>query len=338
MTRLCKALAVLVLVAGAMCTAQGATIKLATLAPDGTVWHRALQEMGAEWQRATSNGVQLRIYPGGVAGDDPDMVRKMRIGQLQAALLTVAGLASIDGEINVFTIPLFFDSYEEHAYVLDKLRPYFAQRFEQRGYVLLGWAHGGWVHLFSKQPVRTVEDLRSIKLFSWAGDDTFIQVWKSNGFHPVALASTDILTGLQTGMIDAIPTTPLAALTLQWYKQTPYMTELGVAPLVGALVMTKTAWDRIPEAQRPALRSAALAAEAKMSHEIPRLDDEAVQQMKERGLTVVGLDGDPAAGGWRKLADTFAERMRKSMVPEEVFAQALRYRDEYRAAHSGAKP
>ncbi|MGB5999995.1 MAG: TRAP transporter substrate-binding protein DctP, partial [Thermoanaerobaculia bacterium] len=121
-------------------------IKLATLVPDGSVWDKALKEMGADWKESSDGRVTLRIYPGGVAGDEPDVVRKMRIGQIQAASLTVTGLSEIDPAFKVFTIPLFYDSYEELLFVLEAMEPYLAAKLEARGFVFVHWGHAGWVH------------------------------------------------------------------------------------------------------------------------------------------------------------------------------------------------
>ena len=156
-------------------------VKLATLVPEGSVWDKALRDMGAEWTSSTQGRVSLRVYPGGVAGDEPDVVRKIRIGQLQAAAITTAGLASIDPSFNVFNVPMFFTSYPELFATLDKLEPVLKQRLDAKGFVLLSWGHGGWVYFFTKQPVETVEGLRHTKMFTWAGDDQMVAVWKAKG-------------------------------------------------------------------------------------------------------------------------------------------------------------
>lgn len=307
-----------------------AVVKMATLAPEGSVWDKVLRDMGAEWREATNGEVTLRIYPGGVAGDEPDLVRKMRIGQLHAAALSTAGLSVIDPGFEIFEIPMFYRSYEELIHVLAKLRPLLEKRLHERGFVLLNWGHGGWIHFFSKKPVKTVADLRGQKLFSWSGNDAMIQLWRKNGFQPVALAATDILTGLQTGMIDALPTTPLAALSLQWFRQTPYMQELGLAPLVGATVVTRKLWDKLsPEAQA-AMRRTAQKSEARFNDEIPQQDARAVEQMKERGLNIVEIS-DAQEAEWRKEAETFAARMRESMEATDLLDLARRERDAFRA-------
>lgn len=315
--------------------AQNSVIKLATLVPEGSVWDKGLREMGGQWTAATQGRVSLRVYPGGVAGDEPDVVRKMRIGQLQAAALTTAGLADIDPAFQLFKIPMFFDSYPELDAVLDKLTPLLKQRLEAKGFVLLNWGHGGWLYFFNHQPVKTVEDLKKLKLFWLTGDDVMVQKWKSLGFQPVPLSANDILTALQTGMIESYPTTPLIALTLQWYKQTPYMSGVGLDPLVGGMIMTKQAWMKLSEADRATVAASCHRMEERLEVEVPRQDTSAVVQMQQRGLTVI--KATPASiAQFRHLADQFSESMRGTIVPEDILQLATRERDAYRQAH-GAK-
>ena len=304
-------------------------VKLASLVPDGSVWHKVLQGTGAEWSAATGGRVTLRIYPGGVAGDEPDMVRKMRIGQIQASALTVVGLASIDDSFMVFVIPALFDSYPELLYVLARMKPILMQRLEAKGFVLLNWGHAGWLHFFTKRPVQTAAEIRKLKMFVPAGDDRMVRLWKETGYQPVPLSATDILTGLQTGMIEAYPTTPLAALALQWYRSTPYMVERGLAPLVGGMVITKTAWAKISEADRAAILAACAKAEERLEREIPGQDSLAVREMQKRGLTVSRVKPE-AAAEWDATAATFATKMRGTMVPADVLDLAIRERDGYR--------
>jgi len=328
-TVLLGGIAACVALSAPMAHAQATVVKLATLVPDGSVWHKVLRDMGDDWSRATGGRVTLRIYAGGVAGDEPDMVRKMRIGQIQAAALTVTGLADIDDSFHTFAVPMMFDSYPELFYVLDRMEPTLKQRLDQKGFVLLNWGHGGWVYFFSKQPVSSLAELKKTKMFSWAGDDRMVQAWKNNGFHPVPLAATDILPGLNTGMIDALPTTPLAAASLQWFRQTPYMADAGLGPLIGGLVITKAAWNRIGEADRAAIMKACDKTEARLMREVPAQDSSSVREMQSRGLKVVPVKAAEIAS-WRKIADDFAVKMRGSIVPGEILDLAIRERDAYR--------
>jgi TRAP-type C4-dicarboxylate transport system substrate-binding protein len=318
---------VLSLVQGSAVAAPKTLIKMATLAPEGTAWDKALKTMGAEWRRVTGGEVTLRIYPGGTAGDDADVVRKMRIGQLDAAGVTISGLTEMDASFEAFGIPMLFDSWEELEGVLIELEPYFRDQLESQGFVFLNWAHGGWAHIFSANPVRSVDDLRKVKLFVTAGDDKRVQWWKNNGFQPRPLAVTDILTGLQTGMIDAMVTTPLVTMSMQWYRKIPYMHNLPLGPLLGANVMTKRSWNRLPEESRTALLGAAKDLETQIFSRISEDDATSIRLMEERGLTVVE-SADEAE--WREQIRRFATDMRGGIVPAETFDLMIETRDKVR--------
>jgi TRAP-type C4-dicarboxylate transport system substrate-binding protein len=255
------AFAALALSLTAAVRAQTAALKLATVVPDGSIWDKSLKKMGTDWSQATGGRVSLAVFSGGSQGDEPTVLRKMRVGALQGASLTVVGLANIDSSFNVFNVPFFFESYDELNAVVEKLTPLLKQRVEAKGFVLLHWGHGGWLQVFSKGPVTTVADLKALKLYTSAGDDRMTQFYKAHGFQPRAMAMTDILTGLTTGMLDALPTPPLAAMAFQWYKQTPYMLDIGLTPLVGATVVTKKAWDAISAADRMKMLEIAAAVE-----------------------------------------------------------------------------
>jgi TRAP-type C4-dicarboxylate transport system substrate-binding protein len=216
---------------------------------------------------------------------------------------------------------MLFASWQELDAVLAELRPELERRLDAKGFVLLSWGHGGWVHLFSRSPVRTVDDLKKQKLFVWAGDDAQVQLWRRHGYQPVPLAATDVTMGFQTSMIDVVPTTPIAALTLQWFRQAPNMLGLGLAPLVGAVVVTKPAWDAAAGAERQALVAAAAALEAKLAREVPKTDAAAIDQMRGRGLVVHQVSAEEEAK-WRAAAEAFSREGREANVPEEILQLA----------------
>jgi TRAP-type C4-dicarboxylate transport system substrate-binding protein len=311
-------------------------VKLATLAPDGSIWHRVLTEQAVEWKRLSNGRVELRIYPGGVAGDDPDMVRKMRVGQLQAAALSVEGLAEIDEAFRLFQTPLFFDSPDELWHVLDRLEPVLRPRLEAKGFVLLNWGYGGWVYLYSKRPIDDLGDLRAQKLFMWSGDERGMRIWRSHGLQPVALAATDIMMALQTGMIEALATTPLAALSLQWYRLVPYQLDAGLAPLIGATVMTQRGFQALPEQDREALRGASARADQRFRKEVPEQEQRALVEMRERRLTVTSI-APAGQAEWESNARSLAETYGADVVPADVFDLARRLRNEYRQGGGGTR-
>jgi TRAP-type transport system periplasmic protein len=306
------------------------TLKLATVVPEGSIWDKNLKQMAEEWKQATSGRVNVTVYGGGSQGDESTVLRKMRLDALQAASFTAVGLGTIDASFNVFDIPFFFDSYDELNYVTDKLTPAIKKKIEPKGFVLLNWGHGGWTQVFSKKPVQTVDDLRKVKLYTSAGNDRMVQWFKSNGFEPRAMAMTDIMTGLTTGMIDGLPSPPLAAMFFQWYKQTPYMLDIGLAPIVGATVVTAKTWKGIPDADKPKLLAAAEGVEQRLRVDVPKQDQSAIETMTKAGLTVTKATGPE----WKTQLDSLAKTMRGEMVPVDIFDLATKARDEYRKQHA----
>jgi len=329
--RVFVALAAVVLLVSAP-SAQTVAIKLATIVPDASIWDKALKQMAADWKQATGDRVVTTVFSGGSQGDEPTVLRKIRLDALQAASFTVVGLGTVDASFNVFNMPFFFESYEELNAVVEKMTPVFRQRLQAKGFVLLNWGHGGWLQVFTKRPVKTVADLKSIKLYTSAGDDRMTQWYKANGFQPRAMAMTDILTGLTTGMLEGLPTPPAAALAFQWNRQTPFMLDIGIAPVVGATLVSQRTWDRIPEADRAKLTQAALAVEKKLQADVPKQDALSVLLMQQQGLTVTKAAGPE----WRAEGERLAKTMRGEMVPRDIFDLALKERDAYREQRTPA--
>jgi TRAP-type C4-dicarboxylate transport system substrate-binding protein len=332
--RIVAAVALAVLALARLPVAQGvSTIKLATVVPDGSIWDKDLKQMGEQWKAATDGRVLLTVFAGGSQGDESTVLRKIRLGSLQAASFTVVGLGSIDPAFNVFNLPFFFESYAELNAVTQRLTPILKQRAEAKGFVLLNWGPGGWLQLFSKRPIQRVADLKGAKLYTSAGGDQMTQWYKANGYQPRAMAMTDILTGLTTGMIDAVPTPPVAALAFQWYKQTPYMLDIGLAPVVGATVVVKKVWTSVPDRDRAKMMESAGQVEKHLEVEVPKQDSFAVALMSQQGLKVTKASGPE----WRQEADALAKAMRGRMVPPDIFDMAVAERDGLRRRKPAAQ-
>jgi TRAP-type C4-dicarboxylate transport system substrate-binding protein len=333
-----RRLAVAACVAGALVAAAApalgspVVVKMATLAPEGSTWYRLLQGMGDQWTKVSGGAVTLRIYPGGVAGDEDAMIRKMRIGQIQAAAITGIGLAYLDKSFYALHIPMMYASEAEFDFVRDRYAPVLEKRMEENGLIILNWGDAGWVHFFSTTPVITPEDAKALKLFMWSGDTNLIQLYKEAGFHPVPLSTSDLLPGLQTGMVDGFGSTELAALAFQWFGLAPNMADLRWAPLTGATVITKAAWDKIPAELRPKLMEASREAGRKLRFEIRRLNREATEVMVKNGLKVHKVPPDVQAR-WRKMVEDVYPRIRGGIMPAEAFDAVRKLRDEYRAAN-----
>src|SRR5690606_5354543 len=187
-------------------------IKLGTLAPEGSTFHNHLRALGEKWAKASGGGVKLVIYPGGTVGNESDMVKKLRINQLQAALLTGTGIHDIDPAVQALQVPMLLKSNEELDYALEKMAPKLEKILDDKGFVVLHWGDAGWVTFFTQKPAKTPADMQDQKVFAWAGDEGAVEAWKIAGFKPVVISATDITTSLQTGMIQAVDTTPVSAL------------------------------------------------------------------------------------------------------------------------------
>ncbi|MEI6393531.1 MAG: TRAP transporter substrate-binding protein DctP [Verrucomicrobiota bacterium] len=313
------------------------SLKLSTLAPAGTSYHKSLQAMGEKWRKASDGVVQLVIFAGGTQGSEADMVGLMQTGNLDAGLLTAGGLAEIDpAALAMQVMPMFFRNLDELDYVAQKLRAQLDARLLAKGYVVLFWSDSGWVRFFSKSPVLHPDDLRKLKVFSGSDSAAAYDLWKVSGFSPVSLEATGIPQGLLSGAISSVPTVPIFALAMQLDSQAKQMLEVNWAPLVGAAVVRKKAWDRVPAAAREAMLKIA----AEIGEQVKKAgraeSDAAVAAMVKNGLVVQKVNPEVEAE-WRAVIDKVQNQIRGKVVPADVFDEAQRLVKDYRAA-GGAKP
>ena len=284
--------------------------------------------MAAAWQEGTDGRVRMQVR--GTTGDEATLIRRMRMNQPQVAALTLPGLAAVDEAFGVFGIPFFFASDAEAEHVVEALTPRLREVLAERGLVLLNWGHGGWAHIFSARAITSLDDLRSARLFTSSGDDGMVQWFKENGFNPVPLALTDVLMGLNTGLIDAYPSPPYGALVFQWYRQTSHMLDIPLNPVFGAPVMTQSAWNRIGEADRAVLLEAARETQDYLFEAAPQQDREAVAEMQKRGLTVTAVP-PMLADFLRAEIDRLTSTWRGSRVPADIYDAALEARSAFRS-------
>ena len=312
-------------------------VRLGTLAPKGSSSYKHVLAMGEKWKTAPGGGVALTIYADGTMGGEADMVRRMRIGQLQAGMLTTVGLTEIESAVaGLQHLPMMFRSLEEVDYIGEKLQPMLEKRLLEKGFVVLVWADAGWVRFFSKTLVIHPDDLKKTKLFSWAGNPAQVDIYKSAGFNPVPLETVDILPNLQTGLITAVPTLPFVALATQIDAAAPYMLELNWVPLVGATVISKKTWDLIPPAAREHVLKTAKESGKLIKTDNRRESVEAVEAMKKRGLKVQAIT-PKLEDEWRQATEAVYPKIRGRIVPEEIFDEVVRLLKEYRASREGSK-
>ncbi|MAP28581.1 MAG: hypothetical protein CMF84_00895 [Candidatus Marinimicrobia bacterium] len=320
--RLFKNAIFLMILVSVLVAGKKTVIKMATLAPEGTDWHGMLMEMGQRWKTATEGNVILRIYPSGVVGDERDMIRKIRIGQIHAAAITTEGLSEINPDVNVYTIPMLFDDYDDVDWFRKKIGKKLEEGIKKNGFTPLFWADIGWAHWFTATPIQYPKDLKKAKIFTWAGDYNGAELWGKGGYTAVPLASIDILSGLQTGLIDAIGVTPITALASQWFGIANHMLEMKWGLLTSSIIIDNRIWDRIPSVYQKSLLE--IAQEIGVRHQrIHRYDDDkSIEIMKKNGLVVHPQSVEDHAF-WKSHLKTWYPDIRGTFIPEDIFDQAI---------------
>ncbi|MBN1268587.1 MAG: TRAP transporter substrate-binding protein DctP [Kiritimatiellae bacterium] len=323
--------ACLLALAGALSAPAQVVIKLGTLAPEGSPWHAALLKLDQRWRDLSGGKVILRIYAGGVAGDEPDMLRKMKIGQLHAGSLTSAQLRTITPDMEAPMFPLLIQDDKELDYVGEKIRPLLDQQLESKGFKAITWANAGWVHFFSKEPVVTPADMQRRKLFFWGSDVGYVDLLKNSGFNPIPLAATDLLPSLQTGLVDSFAAPPTAALAFQWFALAPNMTGFRWQPLQSVTLITMRKWGEIPADLREPFLAAADEVARDLQKDIRKLEADAIAAMQKHGLKVHPVPAE-ALAEWEALV---AEKGRPAFVgprfSREMFERIESALAEYRS-------
>jgi len=310
-------------------------IRIGTSAPKNSLWNETLMYLRQDWVKISKGELDIKILAGGSLGDEPEMVKMLRAGRIEAAGLSSVGLSRIDKSISCLQIPMMFRSYQELDYVRERIAPRLDQKLEEVGFKLLHWADAGWVHTFTKKPAVTPEDLKKMKLFTAAGDPETEKLFKEFGFHAVQLSQTEMITSLQTGMIDAVNIPPLYALINKFDHQAPYMIGIKWTPLIAGTVIDLKVWQALPEKYRPQLLEAARKAGDRLRSEIRQLGENSIREMQIRGLKVVGLDSDTLAL-WQLEAEKTYPKLRGRYTPADLFDEVQRLRDEFRKSRGQA--
>jgi len=262
-------------------------VKIATLAPEGSSWMNLFHAWGKAVEEKSGGKLKLKFYAGGVAGDERDVVRKMRIGQLNGAAVTAIGLGLIQSEVRVLELPMFIRNNDELDYVRNKLDADFRKKFEDKGYILLGWGDVGPIHIFSNIPLNTKADLAQTKLWAWVDDPMVRALFTQLGANGVPLGVPDVLPSLQTGMINACYGSPLSTVALQWYTKVKYMTSMHITQAVGATVITKRDFEKLGPDLQKILMEESKALEIKVLKTIREDNGKALASMKAAGIQVI---------------------------------------------------
>ena len=280
-------LALLLLALPAPARAEVQTIKMATLAPDGSSWMNVFGKWKAAIEKRTGGQVKVKFYAGGVAGEERDVIRKMRLGQMNAAAITAVGLGLIQPDVRALEIPFLFKNEGELDRVRAALDADFRKKFEEQGFVLLSWGDVGPVRLYSNIPLKDKADLQKVKMWVWNDDPLLAKLFQRLGMNAVALGVTDVLPSLSTGVINGCNGSPLAAVALQWHQKVKYATSLELSQAVGAAVLTKKQWDAFTPEQRKIIDEETRTLSVDLIKQIRADNVNALAKMRSQGIEVV---------------------------------------------------
>jgi len=306
-------------------------LKFATLAPAGSTWMNVIAEWAGKVEKESQGRIKFKFYPGGVSGDEPDMIRKIRFGQIHGAAMTGHGIGSLYSPARVLEIPFLFRNYEEVDYVRAQMMPEIRAGFRKNDYELLGWMEVGFVRFFSRTPIHSMDDLKKRRIWQWQGDPLSAAFFSASNIAPVPLPITEVFTSLSTGLIDTVIAPPLGAIALQWFTKTPYMTEVPMADGIGGLVVSSKFFNRLPKDLQELLLRTGNEASEKLLVETRKDNEKSLGVLKQNGVTFTLAWKDIKEADVFSIRDRAAADLAKSgYIPAEVYDRARKALAEYR--------
>ncbi len=308
-------------------------LKIATLAPEGSSWMKLFHQWQARVEQRTEGRIKVKFYAGGVQGDEPEVIRKMRLGQLSGAAITGIGLSKIDPEVRALEAAR---TYEELDHMRDRLGELLRRQFDGNGFLLMGWGDVGPVHVFSLRPIRSLDDLRQTKLWRWSDDPMTKQVFDALGLRGVPMGVPEVLPALATGSIDAFFGSPLSTLALQWAAHAKYVTSAVVGMATGATVMTKKSWNEIAPGDQKIILEEGRAMQAEVLKQVRDDNDKAMVTLQKAGLQVVPTPIEMQREVARRVL-AVADKA-NAQFSKEFQVEVAKLLEEYRKAHPGELP
>ena len=313
--------------------AQAVTLKVATIAPDGTEWMKKMRAGAKEVKARTQGRVKFKFYPGGVMGSDKTVRHKIRIGQLQGGAITGGVLYDVYPDSQIYSLPMLFRDYKEMDYVRSRMDRRVKRGLEKGGFVTFGFSEGGFAYIMSKKPIKTIEDFRRSKVWVPEGDLITHAVFKNVGVTPIPLPIADVYTGLQTGLIDTIGASPIGAIVLQWHTQVKYVTDTPLMYLYGVLAIERRAFNRIKPADRKIVREVMGQVFAELNKQ-NRIDNEnAKVALVQQGLKFIPMDKDEFRHLKAKVAETRLQLGKKGMYTDSMYKRLIGHLVKYRGSH-----
>lgn len=308
----------------------GITIRMASIAPENSPWGRTLNRLAAEWDDISDGRVSLQIFHNSVAGDESDMIRKMRIGQLQAGVFSNVGMTALSNKVLTLSMPLLIRTEAEYDYVFERVRPALDEEVRSKGFVPLTWSLAGWLHFFSKEEIREAEELQGIKIAASPAEMQLVRGYQLMGYQPIPIPHAERLASLTSGMANAYITVPILAASFQWFGATPYMVKMKIGPAPGAIIMTRRAHARLPNDIRDELLAAVERVQGNYGQEIRDLENEAIDTMTGYGLEIIELT-EQQRQDWIEEFETSYEVMLGNVFDRELFNRVRGHLNEFRS-------
>lgn len=297
---------------------QKYTIKFATQAPEGSAWIKVMEEYNADVQKLTNGDVKFKIYPGGIQGDELGVLRKIRFNSLQSAGFTGLGAGEILPEFRILEAPMLIRTTEEVDYVTSLLYDELAKKFQENDFILLGLTEVGFVYVYGKEPIQSISDLKNVKMWMWEGDPVAEAAFKALGANAIPLSITDVLTSLQTNLINAVYTSPLACVTLQWYTRVKYMMNVPLTNSFGAILISKKAFDKMPANYQKILVEKGRENMNRLVQLSRQSNQESIELMKQNGIKVIDIPKENMPAFYNA-----AQEARRSLVGKLYSAELL---------------
>lgn len=304
--------------------AEKSVVKFATLAPEGSTWMKTMRSLEQTIKEKSRGEVVFRVYAGGVAGDELDVLRKMRIGQIHAAAFSGVGFGEILPMVRVLDLPFLFRSYGEVDRVHEELEGYFAGKFMEKGFHLLSWAEVGNVHLFSQQAIQRVGDIVRMKVWTWSGDPIAKETFSEMGASPIPLSIADVITSLNTGMIDTVYGPPIGALALQWNRYLKFMTALPLAHSTGAVLISSDTLKRMPQEHFQIVKEEFRLAMVRLTQVLREQNEEAIRIIEKGGITITPIPPKPDLDAFYRVHDQVARKLEGDLFPKELLERVYK--------------
>jgi TRAP-type C4-dicarboxylate transport system substrate-binding protein len=314
-------------------------LKFATLAPAGSAWMQLLEAWADEVRRKSGGRLEFKIYPGGVQGDEPDVLKKIRFGQLQGGAFTGYGIGQIYSPARVLELPFLFNNLAEIDYVRHRFMPTIEQGYRDNGYELLGWMEVGLIYFFSKEPIHSLDDLRKRRIWQWTGDPMGQAFFDASGIAPVPLSIIDVYTSLSTGLIDTVYCPPLGAIALQWFTKTRYVTNVPMANGIGSLVVSERFFQNLPRDLQQLLKNTGRSTGEKLIEVTRRDNRESLNILRSKGMQFILNPGDLDPAQVAEISRKAEEILMKSgYIPEATIHDINAWLADYRAGFRDPAP